>query len=84
MKKSAGIYIGYGWRIIIFHYAIQINPGIKNYRKTIFQLIIMDIGLPNSKDCLTLIKELKVNKVFLNIPIVCITSYDSLDQKANV
>ncbi len=49
-----------------------------------FQLIIMDIGLPGSKDGLSLIKELKVNKDFLKIPIVCITSYDSNDQRANV
>ncbi len=49
-----------------------------------FQLIIMDIGLPGSKDGLSLIKELKVNKDFLKIPIVCITSYDSNDQRTNV
>lgn len=49
-----------------------------------FQLIIMDIGLPGSKDGLSLIKELKANKDFLKIPIACITSYDSLDQRANV
>ncbi len=50
----------------------------------IFELIIMDIGLPGSKDGLALIKELKVNKDFLKIPIVCITSYDSNDQRTNV
>ncbi len=49
-----------------------------------FQLIIMDIGLPGSKDGLSLIKELKANKDFLKIPIACITSYDSFDQRANV
>ena len=49
-----------------------------------FQLIIMDIGLPNSKDGLTLIKELKVNKDFFKLPIICITSYDSNNQKDNV
>lgn len=49
-----------------------------------FQLIIMDIGLPGSKDGLSLITELKINEGFLMIPIVCITSYDSNDQKANV
>ena len=49
----------------------------------IFELIIMDIGLPGSKDGLALIKELKVNKDFLKIPIVCITSYDSPEQKGN-
>ena len=36
----------------------------------IFGLIIMDIGLPSSKDGLSLIKELKVNKDFLKIPTV--------------
>ena len=44
-----------------------------------FQLIIMDIGLPGSKDGLSLIKELKANKDFLRTPIACFTSYDSLD-----
>ena len=49
-----------------------------------FQLIIVDIGLPDSKEGLSLIKELKANTDFLKIPIACITSYDSLDQSANV
>ncbi|MCL5030903.1 MAG: response regulator [Bacteroidetes bacterium] len=50
----------------------------------IFELIIMDIGLPGSKDGLSLIKELKSNKDFLKIPIACVTSYDSPEQKGNV
>ena len=49
-----------------------------------FQLIIMDIGLPDSKEGLSLINKLKANKDFLKIPIACFTSYDSLDQRANV
>ncbi|MHB1688987.1 MAG: response regulator [Ignavibacteriaceae bacterium] len=49
-----------------------------------FQLIIMDIGLPNSKNGLVLIKELKSSEKFFEIPIICATSYDSPEQKANV
>ena len=49
-----------------------------------FQLIIIDIRRPGSKDSLSLIKELRANKDFLKIPIICITSFDSNDQKANV
>ena len=49
----------------------------------IFELIIMDIGLPGSKDGLSLIKELKSDKNFFKIPIVCATSYDSPEQKGN-
>ncbi len=47
-----------------------------------FQLIIMDIGLPNSKDGLTLIKELKNSEKYLRIPIICATTYDTYDLKA--
>jgi DNA-binding response OmpR family regulator len=48
-----------------------------------FQLIIMDIGLPNSKDGLTLIKQLKGSEQYYKIPIICATSYDSHEIKAN-
>ena len=48
-----------------------------------FQLIIMDIGLPHSKDGLVLIKELKSSEKFFKIPIICATSYDSPEQKGN-
>ena len=48
-----------------------------------FQLIIMDIGLPNSKDGLVLIKELKSNRKFFKIPIICATSYDHHEQRDN-
>ncbi len=48
-----------------------------------YQLIIMDIGLANSKDGLELIKELKSDKNFQGIPIICATSYDFFDQKTN-
>ncbi len=47
-----------------------------------FQLIIMDIGLPNSKDGLTLIKELKCSEKFSKIPIICATSYHTQELKA--
>ena len=46
-----------------------------------FQLIIMDIGLPNSKDGLTLIKELKRSEKFSKIPLICATSYDTQELK---
>ena len=76
------------YRLWLKNYNISFCDSDKTMYKKLsednFQLIIMDIGLPNSKDGLTLIKELKVSNDFLKIPIVCITSYDSLDQKANV
>jgi len=49
-----------------------------------YQLIIMDIGLPNSKDGLTLIKELKSSEKYFKMPIICATSYDTPEQKTNV
>lgn len=48
-----------------------------------YQVIIMDIGLPNSKDGLVLIKELKSNEKFFRIPIICATSYDTAEQEVN-
>ena len=44
----------------------------------------MNIDLPNSKDGLTLIKELKSSGRFFEIPIICATSYDTPEQKTNV
>jgi CheY-like chemotaxis protein len=40
-----------------------------------FNLIIMDLGLPGLKDGLQITEELKADKNFTSIPIVCITSY---------
>ena len=48
-----------------------------------FQLIIMDIGLPNSKDGLTLINELKSCEKYFKTPVICSTSYDTAEQKIN-
>ncbi len=53
------------------------NSGETMYEKLAeenYRLIIMDIGLPNSKDGLTLIKELKNNTKYCSIPIICVTS----------
>ncbi len=55
----------------------------KELSKENFQLIIMDIGLPNSKDGLTLIKELKSSEKYFKMPIICATSYDTAEQKIN-
>ncbi len=49
----------------------------------IFRFIIMDIGLPNSKDGLTLMKELKSSEKYFKIPIICATSYDSHELRDN-
>lgn len=40
-----------------------------------FDLIIMDVGLKDSKSGIELIKELKSNDAYSRIPILCLTSY---------
>ncbi|MHB1687075.1 MAG: response regulator [Ignavibacteriaceae bacterium] len=75
------------YRLMLKDYAVSFCDSDKSmYNKLSddnYELIIMDIGLPCSKDGLVLIKELKDNKIFFKIPIICITSYVSYDQEAN-
>ncbi|MFA7287517.1 MAG: response regulator [Melioribacteraceae bacterium] len=40
-----------------------------------FNIIIMDVGLPGSKDGVQLISELKTHDAYSKIPVICITSH---------
>ncbi len=75
------------YRLILKNYDLTFCDSDKSMYDKLsdinYQLIIMDIGLPHSKDGLTLIKELKNDKKFSGIPIICATSYAYYDQKDN-
>jgi len=49
--------------------------------KKSFDIIIMDIGLPGSKNGLELIKELTTSTEYSSIPIICVTSHNYSSQK---
>ena len=52
----------------------------ENLHKYNFDLIIMDIGLPGTKNGLELIEELKNSTTYKNIPIVCITVHSEIEK----
>ena len=56
---------------------------LSSLSETTFDLILMDIGLPGSKDGLELIKDLKGNSDYSSIPIICYTSFVFANQKLN-
>ncbi|PJA95383.1 MAG: hypothetical protein CO129_11995 [Ignavibacteriales bacterium CG_4_9_14_3_um_filter_34_10] len=47
-----------------------------------FDLILMDISLPNGKDGIELTKEIKSNPATSKTPIVCLTTHAFLKDKA--
>lgn len=68
------------------NYSVDISSSAAefyaNYSKNNYDLIIMDISLKGEKDGLQLTKEIKKMTNFIDVPILCVTSYvQSVDRK---